>query len=144
MKSVTIYVATMQFFQQTLPPPLTLLSKTLHCSTKDYSWLWYNKYQNIEIFVLIYLSIYLNFQHVDDIYRQQWLILLLNEGFNNNSHRKEKRMKNWQRKRLHLKTIYSLHMIIFVTAKTVYIFSTTSWLPQDSRSGKNRQRGDNN
>ena len=136
MKSVTIYVATMHFFNKTLPPPLTLLSKTLHRSIKG---------QNIEIFVLIYLSIYLNFQHVDDIYQQQWLILIITEeGFNNNRHRKEKRMKNQQRKRLHLKTIYSLHMIIFVTAKTVYIFSTTSWLPQDSRSGKNRQRGDNN
>ena len=136
MKSVTIYVATMHFFNKTLPPPLTLLSKTLHCSIKG---------QNIEIFVLIYLSIYLNFQHVDGIYQQQWLILIITEeGFNNNRHRKEKRMKNRQRKRLHLKTIYSLQMIIFVTAKTVYVFSTTSWLPQDSRSGKNRQRGDNN
>ena len=62
-------------------------------------------------------------------------------GFNNNRHRKEKRKKNRRRKRSRLNTIYSLHMVIFVTAITVYIFSTTLWLPQDSRSGKNRQRG---
>ena len=49
--------------------------------------------------------------------------------------------KNRRRKRPRLNTIYSLHMVIFVTAITVYIFSTTLWLPRDSRSGKNRQRG---
>ena len=56
--------------------------------------------------------------------------------FNNNRHMKEKRKKNQQRKRSCLKTIYSLHIVIFVTAITVYIFSTTLWLPQDSWSGK--------
>ena len=36
-------------------------------STKDYSWLWYNKYQNVEILVLIYLSLYLNSQYLEGI-----------------------------------------------------------------------------
>ena len=65
-----------------------------------------------------------------DIYRRRI------GDFNNNRHRKEKRKKNRQRKRSCLKTIYSPHIVIFVTALTVYIFSTTLWLPQDSWSGK--------
>ena len=36
-------------------------------STKDCSWLWYNKYWNVEILVLLYLSMYLNFQRLDEI-----------------------------------------------------------------------------
>ena len=32
-------------------------------------------------------------------------------------------------------------MVIFATAITAHIFSTTLWFPQDSRFGKNRQRG---
>ena len=62
-------------------------------------------------------------------------------GFNNNRHWIEKRKKNRQRKRSRLKTIYPLHTVVFVTAITVCVFSTTLWLPQDSPSGKNRQRG---
>ena len=39
-----------------------------------------------------------------------------------------------------MKTTYSLHTVIWVTAMTVYIFSTPLWFPQDSQSGKNKQR----
>ena len=34
-----------------------------------------------------------------------------------------------------------MHLVIFATGITVNIFSKTLWLPEDSRSGKNKQRG---
>ena len=34
-------------------------------STKKHSWLWYKTPQNIEILVLNYTSMYVNFQHMD-------------------------------------------------------------------------------
>ena len=44
---------------------VVMLIITGFTSTKDYLWLWHNKYRNVERLVLIYLSMYFNFQHLE-------------------------------------------------------------------------------
>ena len=88
---------------------------------------------------------YLNFQHLDDIYRHHWLILILiEEGLavlTTIAIGKKRERKNNRGKDQAWKHFTHYIMVIFATAITAHIFSTTLWFPQDSRFGKNRQRG---